>query len=115
MTKEELKNKVKKFSEDHATDIAYWKGVGVAMIGFVIGSKLMSRKGTTYTVTNENLKVLFDDIAKMDTITAAYSGISDAPIKVADMGKLGEEILKYGGNVNHELTHFFMVSGKTNK
>lgn len=115
MTGKEMKEKVKKFREDHAVGIAYFKGVGVAMIGFAIGTKLINRKGKTYTITNENVKVLFDDIMKMDTLTAAYSGISDAPIKVADMGKLGEEILKYGGNADHELTHFFMVSGKTNK
>lgn len=110
-----VKEKVKKFYEEHKTGCIVAGATGLVIVGEIIGWKCCCKtnclKPGRVVITNDHindtLKKAFDTYK--DTGFSGFISHYDTPIRLDELGKLGELAKADGCIMEQELTHFIAI------
>lgn len=110
MNKEEMKAKVKNLWEEHKLGIVFTGGYIAATAVIMVGGKIYELKhGKDTIVVHEGLKSLITDVQNRYEFLDVFTGYSDTPLNVDELGKLGEKIKECPNFAGETFTHFLAV------
>lgn len=113
MKKEEMKVKVKEFAQKYEKGLKIAGGAGLVILGSVVGWKAcMSASGLKYgdaIIHNKDIVGLLADArGKYPHNTNVVLANLEEPLKMADLGSLGKQMMEEGCVDANGLTHFIM-------
>lgn len=108
--------KIKNYLKEHKTEILIGVGVtvvaiGGAALGFYAGRNYFGKD--EFRVNNKVITKVFRSIPN-GTMVNTFGGIAADPLKIGDLGALGEFMAKIGVPEEDAFTHFIAI-GKTAK
>lgn len=111
MKKEEMKVKMKEFAQKHEKGLKIAGGAGLVILGGVIGWKAC--RGF-YELNPDNIILKDKDlIGLLESVKGTYKdtanmviGSVKEPLKMADLGALGEQMMEANCVDGHGFTHF---------
>ena len=107
------KEKMLSFIKQHKKPIVIAGTAVAGVLGGLVGWKLCSevKLGSSSVIAeNEHIVgVIVDAIKTHGPNTAVFTGDDTGPIKVSDLGKLGEAIVSCGGVDDDTFTHFIAI------
>ena len=114
MKKEEMKGKVKEFTQKHKKGLQTVAITGLAVSGVYFGWKLCDviKIGDGIILKSDSpVKYVLEDVKKTyKTVTWAFGGINDNGLKPEQLGELGEAMINGANFVNGEtFTHFIAI------
>lgn len=120
MKKEEMKVKVKEFTQKYEKELKFAGGTGLVILGSLVGWKAC--KGH-YGLSNAYGIVKHEGLAEaLNSVITTYPNGGnmilsdfDVPLKISDLGALGKEIMDSGISGESGFTHFMMFGERIAK
>lgn len=107
------KEKIKNYWETNKKSICNGLAVGVCLtVGAFIGYEYFRKVeiGNRVVVENENVnKILNDALEEYSKGMSVFAGRNDTPIKINELGELGELIKEFDAPDNADFTHFICI------